>query len=405
MGGRQAHLRRFLTSGHIRTLAIICAIMLMICGNSNLSMAADITVVDRSTELTFIGIEGEFKYGDEKKFAEIALQHPQAVIMFNSPGGNALAGVEIGKAIRLRGYSTYVPDDALCASACGFAWLAGTKRYMARSAKIGFHAVYVMDGDQSRETGAGNALVGAYLNTLGLSEPTILYVTSAPPNGMTWMSFEDASKAGIEVSLATEDEEAENPAQLSSDNKRPTNEEKSTPTTSAPKTSAPPSYAAAMGKKERKQTFFSRTMTGNAKNKDGLSQNECEASCRMDPACTAYTYDKWNNLCKSWDTRGDLLINPSSMTVIFSDRTVPDSSAPAKLVELRNQSFPNTPYVTRSSSTPMECASACMSQSICLGLTFHAETGDCRLFAAPNKALVQPNSVSAYKIQHGPDQQ
>jgi hypothetical protein len=47
----------------------------------------------------------------------------------------------------------------------------------------------------------GNALVGAYLNKLGLSYGAIVYLTDAPPDDMQWLNPEDAEKAGITYSL------------------------------------------------------------------------------------------------------------------------------------------------------------------------------------------------------------
>jgi hypothetical protein len=87
-----------------------------------------------------------------------------------SPGGSVRAAKEIGMRIRVRRFDTVVPSGELCASACGLVWLAGAKRFIAPSARIGFHAAYRSDDEQKRESGAGTAIVGAYLNELGLPE-------------------------------------------------------------------------------------------------------------------------------------------------------------------------------------------------------------------------------------------
>ena len=55
-------------------------------------------------------------------------------IVFNSDGGNLLAGIEIGKTIRLKSFATAVLDGLRCASACAFAWLGGSPRFMERGA-------------------------------------------------------------------------------------------------------------------------------------------------------------------------------------------------------------------------------------------------------------------------------
>jgi hypothetical protein len=90
---------------------------------------------------------------------------------------------------------------ALCASACGWIWLAGTTRYVSLAAQIGFHAVYT--GTSGDVSSAGNALVGAYLIKLGLSYQAIAFVTSAPPDSIRWIHPADAERIGIQyVALA-----------------------------------------------------------------------------------------------------------------------------------------------------------------------------------------------------------
>src|SRR5262249_34844701 len=88
-----------------------------------------------------------------------------------------------------------------CASACALAWLGGTPRIMATNAQVGFHAAYIIRGGQPLETGGGNALVGAYLNRIGLSHSAVLYITQSAPTSMTWLNAGDASQHGIDVAL------------------------------------------------------------------------------------------------------------------------------------------------------------------------------------------------------------
>src|SRR5690349_7861656 len=83
-----------------------------------------------------IFVAGPLEPGDQSKFIDIALPLSNAVVVFNSPGGSLKAGLEIGRAIRLKGFATAVPDGAACASACAFAWLGGGARWMGASARI-----------------------------------------------------------------------------------------------------------------------------------------------------------------------------------------------------------------------------------------------------------------------------
>lgn len=146
-----------------------------------------------------ISVVGDLGVGDDSQFVNVALNSENAIVIFQSRGGNLLAGIAIGKAIHLKGFSTYVPDTIQCASACALAWLGGRVRYMSNTARVGFHAAYVNAGGQAEVSSAGNALVGAYLNQLGLPASAIIYITGAPPEGMQWLNFADAQRFEIDV--------------------------------------------------------------------------------------------------------------------------------------------------------------------------------------------------------------
>ena len=114
-----------------------------------------------------IEVAGELIQGDEAKFIEAAIRSPDAIVVFHSGGGNLFAGIEIGKAIRLKGFSTLVPDNMHCASACALAWLAGRVRLMSDTARVGFHAVYTSEDGETRVSSVGNAIAGLTSVSLG----------------------------------------------------------------------------------------------------------------------------------------------------------------------------------------------------------------------------------------------
>jgi hypothetical protein len=106
-----------------------------------------------------------------------------------------MASLAIGRLIRTYGYSTNVNDDDLCASSCALAWLAGNARYMHLRAHIGFHATFTLDGNGNRSVAsAGNAIVGAYLQEMGISPAMIGQLTEAAPNDIYWLQATDANQ-------------------------------------------------------------------------------------------------------------------------------------------------------------------------------------------------------------------
>ncbi len=144
-----------------------------------------------------ITIDGELTADDTARFASIASNIPQAVVSLNSPGGSLSAGIGIGNSIRSRGYSTVAGPTALCASACGLAWLAGIPRMGHPNSRIGFHAAFTVTDGRAIERGVGNALVGSYASKLGLSDRAVAFITVASPETMMWLGNENADAAEI----------------------------------------------------------------------------------------------------------------------------------------------------------------------------------------------------------------
>jgi hypothetical protein len=180
--------------GRLNAMQIIVLIALTAGSSAD---GATITVEPTSDgKPTLVRIDGDLESNDGDQFRAKTSFLSKAIISFRSNGGSVVAGIQIGEAIRSKGFTTVVAGAARCASACAIAWLGGTPRLMSTEARIGFHAAYNKTG---QETGVGNALIGAYLNKIGLPYSAVIYITQAPPNSMTWLSVVDAGKRGIEV--------------------------------------------------------------------------------------------------------------------------------------------------------------------------------------------------------------
>ena len=104
----------------------------------------------------------------------------------------------MGKAIRLLGFTTSVSNGETCASACALAWLGGSQRHLTQDSRVGFHAAYLEKDGRTVESGVANALVGAYVTSLGLSSKAVVFVAAAPPDKMQWLTPKDRTELGIE---------------------------------------------------------------------------------------------------------------------------------------------------------------------------------------------------------------
>lgn len=151
-----------------------------------------------------IALSGLIQSGDDAKLASVlaAAHHPTSLSLA-SLGGNVQAALAIGMMVRREGLHTAVAPRSICASACGLVWLAGTTRVMGQDAHVGLHAAYLRRNGVDVETGAANALIGAYLGRLGFDDRAIVYLTSAPPEEMTWILPADRQRYGIAFDTAT----------------------------------------------------------------------------------------------------------------------------------------------------------------------------------------------------------
>lgn len=177
-----------------------CVFLLMLVTSAN---AADIAAKPDADDpsIGIVTVIGQINEGDSDQFSSVIQGYSKAIVVFDSPGGNLFAGLQIGQVIRTHEFATGVPDGASCASACALAWLGGTRRYLQGSGEVGFHAAYREDSNgQKSESGVGNALVGAYLTRLGLSDDAIIYIEQADPDDITWLTPEDAGRLGIDMS-------------------------------------------------------------------------------------------------------------------------------------------------------------------------------------------------------------
>jgi ATP-dependent protease ClpP protease subunit len=144
-----------------------------------------------------ITIDGDIDFGDFVAIQSKTSILNNATVVLKSNGGKLLPAIKIGELIKTKGYATYVQE--YCASACTLIWLAGQQRYMTPTALIGLHAAY--DAGSGMVNGMANALVGAYLNKIGLPYEAVMYATSAGPDSMKWLTVTDANKHGIDVSV------------------------------------------------------------------------------------------------------------------------------------------------------------------------------------------------------------
>jgi hypothetical protein len=356
--------------------AVLMPLLATIAACSN-TMAAQISVLpEKPNGVSIITVSGTLAVGDERVFANIALALDKVLVLFDSPGGDLLAGIGIGKAIRLKEFWTVVGDNGVCASACGLAWLGGIKRLAEPNARIGFHAAYVQREGAASESGAGNALVGAYLNQLGMSQTAIVYLTSAPPEDMQWLPLRDAGRYGIDLEVI---ENTRNPDV-------PDPQQRDRPQT--------PPASSAMTRLDGYDVTGFDLADMPLRN---VSREDCESACVSQAACMAYTFNTARHACflKSGGTR--VIGNAGATSGYRPELESRLSIIPITIVERTD--FPGNDLRKLDKIDFNACLAACESDERCRAFTFVKRYSVCWIKSAAGTPAPNKRAISGIRIK------
>lgn len=129
-------------------------------------------------------------------YLDAALQLAPAVttVVLSSGGGWVSEAELLAEVIRKRGLNTYV--EHYCASACTIVFLAGKKRAMAPSAKIGFHSGRVAGSAGIFYVEKNERLRALYQNA-GLPDAFVRQALDTPSQNMWYPGHEDMQSAGV----------------------------------------------------------------------------------------------------------------------------------------------------------------------------------------------------------------
>lgn len=115
------------------------------------------------------------------------------VIHLNSNGGELREGYRLSQLIKQRHLTTYT--SATCASACTVAFLAGTPRYLANGAWLGFHSSFHPGSEESSPE--GNAVFYRMYQSAGLPDDFIKHVLTTKPSEIWYPTHEELVKAHV----------------------------------------------------------------------------------------------------------------------------------------------------------------------------------------------------------------
>jgi hypothetical protein len=129
----------------------------------------------------------------------------EADVYFNSPGGSLIAGMEIGRLLRQRGYDTHVGKrttdvhelvGGVCYSACPFAYAGGVRRYLELDSVLGVHRaenrVPLPDGSSFEKLVSQQAT--EYLLAMGVSPELFAIMSQVPHDEIRGLTREEARR-------------------------------------------------------------------------------------------------------------------------------------------------------------------------------------------------------------------
>lgn len=142
----------------------------------------DLIEVLSESNLWSIYIDGVIEPGAEDLVARAFDQIPKspAKVYLNSPGGDFLTGVRIGRLLRSKSARTFVgrrpsagqfPRIGECYSACAIAYLGGRYRFEMRGSKYGVHRLWKNGPSAETDLDTGQmstAVVAAYIREMGV---------------------------------------------------------------------------------------------------------------------------------------------------------------------------------------------------------------------------------------------
>lgn len=156
---------------------------------------------------------------DFQKFINNLEERGSPDIYFDSPGGNLIAGIEMGKIIRDLGLNTYVGgpyvslerfdrnkgditkvlvEKGICFSACAYAFLGGTSRSIGTNGTYGVHQFYANENTKESITQITMTLIANYLDEMGIDRKLLDIASVTTADSIQPLSTIEAQKLNVD---------------------------------------------------------------------------------------------------------------------------------------------------------------------------------------------------------------
>lgn len=154
--------------------------------------------LDASPDGRVLRFEGLITFGLTGRMNGILAQNPEAeLLILTSPGGHIYEARGAAYSILAQGLETRAAGD--CSSACTLLFAAGTRRSMARGARLGFHGYGLESGGSLPHVDVAEEQEKdrRFLQSRGVPEAFLARLFDAPPDSMLFLSPAEAAEAGL----------------------------------------------------------------------------------------------------------------------------------------------------------------------------------------------------------------
>jgi len=160
-----------------------------------------------------LSVSGEIEKGDTKYLSNalevVARQRPKrgarsriGTILFNSPGGDLLEAMVLGRAIRKHLIQTAISGDSSCASTCVIAFLGGIERWPL--GPVIMHSLHSRQFAGSEDPDKASAMrkqisreLRQYLEEMHISTTLLEELEKIPPDSAKTLSVPELDRLGI----------------------------------------------------------------------------------------------------------------------------------------------------------------------------------------------------------------
>jgi hypothetical protein len=216
---RQTEARKIATAAYRLTIqAVSATLILSSIIFINDSATAEVSILNDGSDkgIATILLHSEIKKGDSMAFGHAAdklksvtrftqYNVPVIHVQLDSPGGDVMEAIGIGRLVRDRFMHTRVETTKQCVSACVLVHIAGVSRWVAETARIGLHrpkfdSIYFAGLTPQNARKKYHALVDdlrKYFFSMGASDETFRIMLSTPSDVVRYLTIAELERLGF----------------------------------------------------------------------------------------------------------------------------------------------------------------------------------------------------------------